>query len=338
MKDLKNLVRVTVVIALLLFIFYLINFRNGLSSSNELWGQFGDFFGGVLNPLLSIAGLIAVSLTFYHSEKENRDSRDDATRMENRKLALDLIRDYQRKSDSLTIQAFYKSNDPKPIIGSEAYKILYAHFEDKMFEEIREYIIENRLSFWIYFDDNMKERFQTDLWGNYKYKNAQITEIKMNELSSRYSDWDLVREVFALDTQNIIWGEFTVNFKQSILNTYDQYIDENKDVELITKAYNSYFEDRGYLVGHVIRNFANVLEFINKTIRKDEAVLLGRIIRSNMSGFEIILLFYNCIAGKSKFDFNARIIDFEIIDDIGDHKFIHNKKYKSLLNRLKTSA
>jgi len=45
------------------FIFYFLNFNEGLSTEHERWGTFGDFVGGTLNPILSFLGLLALLLT-----------------------------------------------------------------------------------------------------------------------------------------------------------------------------------------------------------------------------------------------------------------------------------
>src|SRR5690606_42033335 len=42
-----------VVIVTLVFSFYFMNFKGGLSVEQDKWGVFGDFIGGTLNPILS---------------------------------------------------------------------------------------------------------------------------------------------------------------------------------------------------------------------------------------------------------------------------------------------
>ena len=51
-------------IALFLLILYFASFAHGLSSDREAWGQFGDYIGGTLNPVLSFLALIAIVLTY----------------------------------------------------------------------------------------------------------------------------------------------------------------------------------------------------------------------------------------------------------------------------------
>ena len=42
---------------------YAAQFGTNLSTSSEAWSQFGDFFGGALNPLLSFLALLALLIT-----------------------------------------------------------------------------------------------------------------------------------------------------------------------------------------------------------------------------------------------------------------------------------
>ena len=54
--------------------FYFGQFHGDLSSKAESWGQFGDYLGGVLNPLLGVLTLIALSLTFAFQVQQLRAS------------------------------------------------------------------------------------------------------------------------------------------------------------------------------------------------------------------------------------------------------------------------
>ncbi|MFK3907929.1 hypothetical protein ACI2KD_07650 [Pseudomonas monteilii] len=48
---------------------YLYNFSYGFSGERDHWGQFGDYFGGLTNPLLSFAALIIAIKTAMHSNQ-----------------------------------------------------------------------------------------------------------------------------------------------------------------------------------------------------------------------------------------------------------------------------
>ena len=53
---------------------YLWRFRGGLTSDHSRWGEFGDFLGGTLNPILAVLGLVALLATIIIQSRELRNS------------------------------------------------------------------------------------------------------------------------------------------------------------------------------------------------------------------------------------------------------------------------
>ncbi|KPG72879.1 hypothetical protein [Pseudomonas libanensis] len=54
---------------------YALNFPRHISTSQDVWAQFGDYFGGILNPLLSFFALLALLATIQ-SQQHERDEAD----------------------------------------------------------------------------------------------------------------------------------------------------------------------------------------------------------------------------------------------------------------------
>ena len=71
---LKSLVALSIVIACISVGMYLNNFGNDLSEKQEVWGQFGDYIGGTLNPLFALTALLALIYTIVLQSKELRNS------------------------------------------------------------------------------------------------------------------------------------------------------------------------------------------------------------------------------------------------------------------------
>ncbi|MGY5333030.1 putative phage abortive infection protein [Pseudomonas protegens] len=65
---------------LIMLVKYLATFGVETSPSQEVWGQFGDFFGGILNPLLSSLTLAAVLVTMRLQSKELKVAQDENRR------------------------------------------------------------------------------------------------------------------------------------------------------------------------------------------------------------------------------------------------------------------
>jgi len=65
------------IIGVLVFGVYFANFNNGLSDSQADWGAFGDFIGGVLNPLFGFLTLFALILTLILQNRQLAVTKDD---------------------------------------------------------------------------------------------------------------------------------------------------------------------------------------------------------------------------------------------------------------------
>ena len=71
---LKSIVVTALLIALMLLLAFIFKFGFTPSEDQGAWGQFGDFVGGILNPLFSIIGLLALLYTIVLQSDELRRS------------------------------------------------------------------------------------------------------------------------------------------------------------------------------------------------------------------------------------------------------------------------
>ncbi|MFJ7281901.1 hypothetical protein [Pseudomonas sp. NPDC099000] len=55
---------------------YFSNFPSVKSTDQAVWGQFGDYFGGVLNPLLSFFALVGLMVTLRSQQSESKKSEE----------------------------------------------------------------------------------------------------------------------------------------------------------------------------------------------------------------------------------------------------------------------
>jgi uncharacterized membrane protein len=95
-KVLAGLLVVAIAVFCVVFLAYFQEFQGNLSPKQEVWGQFGDFFGGTLNPFLSFLSLIALVFTvakqsrqleLAHEELQNSKAELEATREELKRSA-----------------------------------------------------------------------------------------------------------------------------------------------------------------------------------------------------------------------------------------------------------
>ncbi|MFI3137853.1 MAG: hypothetical protein QX197_13845, partial [Methylococcaceae bacterium] len=55
--------------------FYMFNFHKGLSVENEIWGTFGDYVGGILNPVIAGFAFYLIAETYKLQKKELEATR-----------------------------------------------------------------------------------------------------------------------------------------------------------------------------------------------------------------------------------------------------------------------
>lgn len=70
------MVRFSISVAVLLIGLYFWKFSDVLAEKQDVWGQFGDYVGGILNPLFSLTALIALLYTIHLQSKELHESTE----------------------------------------------------------------------------------------------------------------------------------------------------------------------------------------------------------------------------------------------------------------------
>ncbi|MGP0173266.1 hypothetical protein ACSVIJ_15480 [Pseudomonas sp. NCHU5208] len=71
-------VAIVVVVAVVVLYQYFSQFDGPKSSSQEVWGQFGDFVGGTLNPILGFVSVLVLVATLGLQRKELSEARETA--------------------------------------------------------------------------------------------------------------------------------------------------------------------------------------------------------------------------------------------------------------------
>jgi large-conductance mechanosensitive channel len=73
--DSKKIVVVIGFIVLIIVGFYFYNFHNGLSKDNGVWGTFGDYVGGILNPVIAAFAFYLIAKTYELQKTELEATR-----------------------------------------------------------------------------------------------------------------------------------------------------------------------------------------------------------------------------------------------------------------------
>lgn len=69
-------IAILVGIAVLVVGFYVFNFHKGLSVKNEVWGNFGDYVGGILNPVIAAFAFYLIAKSYELQKRELEATRN----------------------------------------------------------------------------------------------------------------------------------------------------------------------------------------------------------------------------------------------------------------------
>lgn len=64
------------------FAFYFFQFNGELSLDHSTWGEFGDYFGGVLNPIFGFFSFVALLIALWFQQEEMKENREERQRRE----------------------------------------------------------------------------------------------------------------------------------------------------------------------------------------------------------------------------------------------------------------
>lgn len=105
----KNLICILLVFALLAFFFVLgvyIYYFNALSiiKDTATWGTFGDYFGGTLNPIISLLALIGLLYTIHQQAQEMKATREELKQASEQQRKQ--VEQQSRQSEIFNLQQF----------------------------------------------------------------------------------------------------------------------------------------------------------------------------------------------------------------------------------------
>lgn len=89
---------------------------------------------------------------------------------------------------------------------------------------------------------------------------------------------------------------------------YLEYLNGNKfeTVNLINVAYLDFFKENQQFIGHYFRSLYNIVKFVHLSgIPESDKKIYTNLIRSQLSTYELLLLFYNCLS-----EINTRFYDW----------------------------
>jgi hypothetical protein len=106
-------------------------------------------------------------------------------------------------------------------------------------------------------------------------------------------------------------------------------IKENADIDKTLEGFEITYQNNKSDLGHYFRTLYQIIKFIDNSTVRDKKQYIS-IVRAQLSSFEQILLFYNCLHLNGKIKFKPLIEKYELFNNIDDTILVnkdHLKEY-----------
>ena len=114
--------------------FYFGNFHGGLSTENGVWGTFGDYVGGILNPLIAAFAFYLIAKTYELQKTELEETRkllEDSRDTQDKQLKIAALTTLLKSNlTNISILQSEKSTLLGKFIASDEDKILVSRFNE----------------------------------------------------------------------------------------------------------------------------------------------------------------------------------------------------------------
>lgn len=250
-------------------------FSGSVSSSQELWGQFGDYLGGTLSPIFSFLALIALLLTIILQNNELQLSREE---MKNS------VAELQEQNKTLASQ----KNE------NTFFQLMEFHnsIVDALYIET---VRPSNLTF-------RKPAFATEVKKNYKQESG--------------------REVF-----KVLYGRlklFAEEYSKELSITEGSDPDVSRlDIQDISSAFERFYEKNESYIGHYFKSLLTIISFLDEGFQ-DKSFFLN-VIRSQLSNYEQLLLFYFLISDAAEKTFVQHAIRYNLLKGLNQSLLLDEK-------------
>jgi hypothetical protein len=264
----------------------------------QLFSNYGDFIGGLVGPLFTLAGFLLIFKTFK-AQQETLEKQDN--------LRKDQQKVFEQERFETTFFNLLKNQNQ--IIND--FKV-YFHSLKEVTTEVTNIVLGRE--FFLY-----SKRELLDIWnsfnskkyaGYFDFENAQYTQIEIDELYNPNSP-SFTHPDDAIDQETRMKYEIRLSQINKAYGIDGPVWDKFKKFDIEGKLkviYGFYFQKYHYAAGHYFRHLYHILDFIEKSESKVVSLTSNPIeiesikadfkkyalfVQAQMSSFELLLLFYN---------------------------------------------
>lgn len=294
---------ISIFCGIMIIFFWFYTYYSLIKVDKEVRGTFGDMFGG-LNTLFSGFAFLGIIITILLQKKDLKLQSDE----------LKLTRkEFEIQNDTLKTQKFENT----------FFNLLSIHHQ----------IVEN-----IDCDVEKEKKYKVKRGVKYPSFRKQIEDYLPKDEEDRVIEYNIITKK----------GRDFFEYKYFQLQ---KQLQDNPEFE-INEIYTNFFMTVNSDLGHYFRNIYRIIKMIDDTkfitnsdsdfhLTKDDKQIqtlnyeiqyrYTSILRSQLSDYEILWLFYNCITDNGKEKFKPLIIKYKILKNLQVNK-LHSKEFKEKFN------
>ncbi|HAY3535185.1 putative phage abortive infection protein [Elizabethkingia meningoseptica] len=275
----------------------ILNYSNYKISNKQILdaNEFGDYFGGIMNPLIGITAAFITFLAFYIQYVANKQITNQFKIQQFESQFYEMLRLHKENVNEIQI-------DQIELISNRTASGIHSNWEKNLKN------ISGRDVF-IYFSNELEIAYKT------------IFKIIKNEKES----FDEAYKIFFNGLEN------TDKYYRQLLTVKKQHesefiertnkakpIDKIDDIQVITKY--ELFEGHENKLGHYYRHLYHTVKFVanydSKIVDYKNKRKYLQLLRAQLSNYEQLMLFYNWASGYGK--------EWELNKYFSDYRMIHN--------------
>jgi hypothetical protein len=293
-----------------------------------LFSQFGDFIGGFIGTLFSLAGFFLIYKTLLAQQQAIKQQEGNSDNVSFETTFFNLLHNQQDITNN--IKAYFRS-----IKGLTDERVQTIEGREFFMYSVREL---GKINYSI---------FSSTFPGIYDKKNMEYLEHYIDELYNPNNPNYTHPEEAEREEENVIrnTGIQYANKFYGITSIHWNNIHSKSIEERISFVYKMFFRRFHYVIGHYFRNIYHILNFIEqhessqiaKTNEKNKHEIIykncyryAQFIQAQMSSYELTLLYYNALCYPKSLRLIAKynLLENLSIEDLVDPSHNLNDKLK----------
>lgn len=269
--------------------------------NNSNFGQIGDIIGGLMTPVLTAITLYFAYKTYKEESHYAKEELNNASKT------------YQKEGFEKIFYSYLEQNrnlcaEIKQNTKQKSFEKMYDEFQDIYCQALICYLEKNRDKY----IDKLKDYYASKPL----YNCLEICELKskLDEYQKQLEKEDIIKLV-KFSYELFYYGNERVKGKyyKKGSNDLDKFIDNTSNY----KAKNEF-------LGIYYRNLFQCVKFIHKSsfLSKDEKQEYAKILRTSMSDYAQLMLYYNCFSERGKAWIKCD--DFNDINLLEHYRMIQN--------------